>query len=75
MSDFASSLLEALESVIDATNEHDRARDAYDGYSWGYFGASLIHERDKARRNFVERLDALVDERVRVILTERGGPA
>lgn len=57
-------LIWALERVIDSTNEHDRARSEYAGYSWGYHGAGLIHERDKARRDFGERLNALIDTRI-----------
>lgn len=57
-------LLNALCRVIDATNEHDNAKAKYDGWSWGYAGAGLIYERDAARKDFVERLSAVIDERV-----------
>lgn len=57
-------LLYALANVIDATNEHDKAKEEYTGWSWGYAGAGLIYERDKARKDFADRLSAVIDARV-----------
>lgn len=64
-------VLNALSRVIDSTNEHDKAREKYDGYSWGYHGAGLIIERDQARKDFAERLDAYIDRRVDARLDDR----
>ena len=57
-------VLNALSRVIDTTNEHNRAYEKYDGYSWGYAGHGLIWERDKARDDFAKRLDAYIDQRI-----------
>lgn len=59
-----SDVLNALARVIDSTNEHDAARDKYEGYSWGYHGAGLIYNRDEARDDFAKRLDAYIDQRI-----------
>lgn len=69
------SLIWALERVIDSTNEHDKAREAYDGCSWGYAGAGLIYERDQARKDFGDRLNALIDARIAERLGLKDGPA
>lgn len=64
MSADITNVLNALARVIDSTNEHDRARDKYDGYSWDYVGHSLIWQRDQARDDFAKRLDAYIDQRI-----------
>jgi hypothetical protein len=67
-------VLNALARVIDATNEHDKARDAHKGYSWDYYGAALIHERNKARADLAERLNAYIDQRIADALDARPTP-
>lgn len=64
-------VLNALARVIDSTNEHDRARDKYEGYSWDYAGHSLIWERDEARDDFAKRLDAYIDGRIEQRLAQK----
>lgn len=69
MTDIAE-VLNALARVIDSTNEHDRARERYVGYSWDYVGHSLIWERDQARDDFAKRLDAYIDQRIAAALAK-----
>lgn len=64
-------VLNALNRVIDSTNEHDKARDKFDGYSWDYHGAGYIIERDQARADFGERLNTYIDQRIAVALAPR----
>jgi hypothetical protein len=48
-------LLEAAENYFEARRKHDRARDEYienGGYSWGYYGASFVEEKEKAAEEF-----------------------
>lgn len=75
--DLTSNLLEskeglffALSRVIDTTSEHDKAREEYEGYSWGYMGSGHIFAMEKARKDFIDRLNALVDARVAVALAD-----
>jgi hypothetical protein len=74
MEDDVQMLLYSLERVIDATNEHDKVKEQYNGYSWGYAGSSLIYERDKARIDFSERLCSLIDSRVEAALRTADKP-
>lgn len=67
-------VLNALARVIDSTNEHDKARDRFDGYSWDYHGAGYIIERDQARNAFAKRLDVYIDQRVDARLAARKPP-
>ncbi len=57
-------LLQAADDYADARREHDEARDAYTGYSWGYYGRHLVEAKEKAAAEFMVRLNAYVDARV-----------
>lgn len=55
-------LLEALENYMEARHEHDKARDEYTGYSWGYYGRDYIEKKEKAAEVFQEKLEEIVKE-------------
>lgn len=57
-------LIQSLQNLIDAKNKHDKERDAYDGYSWGYFGHSLVKDMEDAAEEFGNRLAEIIDKRV-----------
>lgn len=57
-------LVESLQRAIEARAEHDKARDSYDGYSWGYFGHGYIKAMQDAADDFGNRLAAFIDQRI-----------
>lgn len=57
-------LVQSLTDYLDAKAEHDKARDGYQGYSWGYYGAGHINRMNTAAREVGAQLDRYVDERV-----------
>lgn len=57
-------LVQALHEAVNAYMAEKKARDAYDGYSWDYFGRSLISERERAAEEFGTRLEQYIDARV-----------
>mgnify|MGYP001578847766 CR=1 FL=1 len=57
-------LIQALQNVLEAKMEHDKARDAYEGYSWGYHGRRLVDAVENAADEFGKRLDALIEKKV-----------
>ena len=50
--------LQAIEEYFDAKRECDKARDEYDGRSWGYYGSHLI---DSVAEKAAEVEDSLID--------------
>ncbi len=54
----------SLTRLMDASKEHEDARDGYEGRSWDYHGAGLIYEVQKAQEDFVDRLQEIIDARV-----------
>lgn len=42
MDENVKNLLLALTNLSEALDEHDTARDSYDGYSWDYYGSDLV---------------------------------
>ena len=57
-------LIQALQNAVAAKIEHDTARAAYDGYSWGYHGRSLVEAMENAAQELSERLDTLIEKKV-----------
>jgi uncharacterized protein YdiU (UPF0061 family) len=57
-------LVQSLQNVIEAKTEHDKARDDYDGYSWGYHGRYLVDAMENAARDFEERLETYIDQAI-----------
>lgn len=53
-------LFELFEEYIEAKQTHDRERDAYDGYSWDYFGQPFINAKENAARKCKEKLREIV---------------
>lgn len=64
-----SCLIEALRNLNEATEAERKARDEYDGPSWGYYGHHVIETKEKAEQEFKERLDAYIDARIRAVQT------
>lgn len=64
-------LVQALQNVISAKNEHDKARDNYDGYSWGYYGWSYVQRMESAADEFGKRLDQLIEKKVIEVLENK----
>lgn len=62
---------QALQNYIEAKREHDKARDEYEGYSWGYHGRFLVVAMENAADEFGNRLTALIDNRVSEALDAR----
>jgi len=46
----------AFGALSEAQKDHDKARDAYDGYSWDYFGHRYIEAIERASTVFSEVL-------------------
>lgn len=59
-------IVQAMEQYASAKREHDRAYEAYQGYSWGYHGAGYIDRMNEAAAEFGKHLDAYVELRVTV---------
>lgn len=53
-------LLEAFENYREAKVRRDAARQAYEGYSWGYHGASEEDRLTKSRREVSDALRVVV---------------
>lgn len=61
-------LVQSLQAVINKREEHDEAYKRYDGYSWGYHGRRYVEAAEQAAKDFGDRLDALIDARVKAAL-------
>ncbi len=64
-------LAEALDEYMQAKHKHDKARDAYDGYSWGYAGRDEINRMDAALDAFNVKLDEFIENKVNSVLESR----
>lgn len=62
--------LEAFEEYRAAKESHDKARDAFSGHSWGYFGSDKIEAMDRARDVLRERFREIVKAEVKAALAE-----
>lgn len=57
-------LMQAISEYDEARQEERQACTNYDGYSWGYHGASFIQAREKAAEDVQNRLNKIIDERI-----------
>ena len=57
-------LVQSLQNAIDTRVVEVKARDAYDGCSWDYFGAEYIKASEDAMEDFQKRLDKYIESRV-----------
>lgn len=67
-------LVQSLQNVIEAKTAHDKARDDYDGYSWGYHGQSYVNSMENAARDFEERLENYIDQAIQRRLDSLSNP-
>lgn len=63
-------LFDAMEKYSDAKAEHDKARDEYDGYSWGWYGADYVDRMESASLKVKELLNKYIDTRVKEAILE-----
>lgn len=61
-------LARAARNCEKAVKAHDKARDKYTGYSWGYAGQDYIHAMEETALEYGKLLDEFIDTRVRSIL-------
>ena len=64
-------LLQAMENYVNAKRKHDRARDNYTGYSWGYHGSDYINAMNEAAVDYGEYLDRYIEARINAVLAAR----
>lgn len=64
-------IVQAMQDYADARAEHEKARNEYEGYSWGYHGSGYINAMDRAAVEFGNRLDAYVDGRIKAALAKQ----
>lgn len=57
-------LLNAIDAVVTARVSLYKARDEYQGYSWGYAGLSYIESVDQAEKEFEKAFALAVKEAV-----------
>lgn len=62
---------QALENYMSAKTAHDKARDSYEGYSWGYHGHSFVQAMEDAAEDFQNRLDKYISEKVAQALANK----
>lgn len=62
-------LVEAFQNAAEAEREEKEAREAYDGYSWGYHGQGLIERRERAAEELQRIFDEYIDQRIKAALT------
>lgn len=57
-------LIESLMRAVKSRMEHDKKRDNYDGYSWGWHGRDLVERMEKDAEQFAEHLDSYINKRI-----------
>lgn len=57
-------LIESMMRAVKSRMEHDKARDKYDGYSWGWHGRDSVERMERDAAQFAQHLDAYIDKRV-----------
>lgn len=57
-------LAEAIGNLTEAQAEERKAREEYEGSSWGYFGQSYFEAIDRAAEELTTRLNEYIDSRV-----------
>jgi hypothetical protein len=58
----AECLLEAAANYYEYKRIHDKARDEYTGYSWGYYGREYVKDKENAADEFQKLLTEFVTE-------------
>jgi len=64
-------LMQAINEYADAKSERDKARDEYDGYSWGYHGSHFEDSVAKKAAEVKNQLRATVREMIREELSTK----
>lgn len=54
------SLLDCFANYAKAKDNHDRAREDYEGYSWGYHGGRHVDAVNSARADCAKALDEYI---------------
>ena len=67
---FIDKLMRALQGVIEATREHDKAEEGFEGYSWDYYGGNFIEKKKKAQLAFKQTLESYIDARIQLVLSK-----
>lgn len=60
-------LTDALRELIRAEDEERKAREGYEGGSWGYHGQSFYLARCKAEERFEAALNEVIDARIKAV--------
>ena len=68
-------LMEAMSNYHDAKEAERRAYNAYQGYSWGYYGSDYIEAVARAAEAVREHLTAVIQDAVRTEIREALGGA
>lgn len=63
-------LLEAIQNYSVASGEERKARESYDGYSWGYHGHRFIEAKERA----AEEVDKHLNEIIAIAVKRQLGP-
>ena len=63
-------LLDAFAEYAEAKREHDRERESYQGYSWGYHGHSYVENMENRARECMMKLNEYIDSRVKAVIKE-----
>ena len=67
----AADLVYLFQEASNARSEEQRARESYEGGSWGYHGYSLIYSAQKAEERLQDALERFIDKRIALKLEER----
>ena len=57
-------LVQAFQNAVKAKSEHDKARDEYGGYSWGYYGRNYVVAMEDAAEELQKRLDDYIEKKI-----------
>ena len=63
-------LLEAMQQIVNTKIAYDKEIEAYDGYSWDYYGHHVIKALEDAKTKYAELLAAYIDERIKIALNK-----
>ncbi len=60
----AQCVLEAITQYNESKAIHDKARDAFEGYSWGYYGREYIYNMERDAEVFQEQFRDFLKEQI-----------
>lgn len=63
-------VMSAMTAYAQAQKRHDEAYENYDGYSWGYYGASYLRAVEAAEEEAQKVLDEYIDLKIAQALEE-----